>query len=71
MIRKIKENEKHNMAKRWLNVEELAEYLGMSPKTIYNKIGPNAKKPFPIKPKKFGKFVRWDLQAVDEYMDSL
>lgn len=62
---------KPKMPKRWLSVEEVAEYLGMSPKTVYNKIGPNAKDPFPIPSKKFGKFVRFDLRAVDEYMESL
>ena len=57
--------------KRLLSVEETAQYLGLSPRTIYNQIGRKAKKPFPIKPKRVGKLVKFDLQELEKYVDSL
>jgi excisionase family DNA binding protein len=57
--------------KRLLTVEETAIYLGISPRTIYNGIAPKSKNPFPIKPKRIGKLVRFDLRELDNYVDSL
>ena len=57
--------------KRLLSVEETANYLGLSPRTIYNQIGPRAKKPFPVKPKRIGKLVKFDLKDLDQYIESL
>ena len=58
-------------AKRLLSVDETARYLGLSPRTIYNQICPKAKKPFPVKPKRVGKLVKFDIHDLDEYVDSL
>jgi excisionase family DNA binding protein len=59
------------ITRRLLSVEELAEYLGISPRTIYNQLGRKAKKRFPIKPKRIGRLVKFDLNEVDRYIDSL
>lgn len=57
--------------KRLLSVEEAAVYLGLSPRTIYNQIGRRAKKPFPVKPKRIGKLVKFDIRDLEQYVESL
>lgn len=57
--------------KRLLSIQETAQYLGISQKTIYNQTGPRAKKVFPIKVKRIGKLVKFDIKDLDEYIDSL
>jgi len=57
--------------KRLLSVEETAQYLGLSPRTIYNQVGPRAKKKFPVKPKRVGGLVKFDIKDLDKYIDSL
>jgi predicted DNA-binding transcriptional regulator AlpA len=58
-------------SKRLLSVEETAAYIGLSPRTIYNGVAPRAKAPFPIKPKRIGKLIRFDIKDLDRYVDSL
>jgi predicted DNA-binding transcriptional regulator AlpA len=57
--------------KRLLNVQEAADYLGISAKTIYNQSGPRAKKCFPVKAKRVGKLVKFDIRDLDAYIDKL
>ena len=58
-------------AKRWMSVKEVAEYIGMSERTIYNQTGPKSKNPLPLKPRRFGrKLIRFDKQEVDRYMEN-
>lgn len=57
--------------KRLLSVGEAAAYLGLSPRTIYNKIGPKSKKPFPVKPKRLGKLVKFDIHDLERYVESI
>ena len=57
--------------KRLLSVEETAAYLGLSPRTIYNGIAPKARVPFPIKPKRWGKRVLFDIRSLDSFVDAL
>ena len=57
--------------KRLLSVEETASYLGLSPRTIYNGIAPKSKTPFPVKPKRIGKLVRFDIQDLETFVASL
>ncbi len=59
------------LPKRLLSVEETATYLGISPRTIYNGIAPKSKKPFPVKAKRIGKLVRFDIRDLEQYVDSL
>lgn len=57
--------------RRLLSVEEVAQYLGLSPRTIYNGVAPKSKNPFPVKPKRIGKLVRFDIKDLDRYIESL
>lgn len=57
--------------KRLLSVEEAAKYLGLSPRTIYNAVAPKAKRPFPVKPKRVGKLVKFDIRDLERYVESL
>ena len=57
--------------KRLLSVEETAIYLGLSPRTVYNRVHRKSKNPFPVKPKRIGKLVKFDRQDLDKYIESL
>lgn len=57
--------------KRLLTVREAAQYLGISPQTLYNGVCPKSKRPFPVKPKRVGKAVRFDIRDLDKFIDSL
>lgn len=57
--------------KRLLTVEEAASYLNISPRTLYNAVAPKSKRPIPVKVKRIGKLVRFDLRDLDRYVDSL
>ena len=56
---------------RLMSVEEAAEYLDLSPRTLYNRIAPKAKNPFPVRPKRIGKLVKFDRIQLDQWIDSL
>lgn len=56
---------------RLYRVEAAAQYLGIAAKTIRNGIGPKAKRPFPIKPKRIGGRVLFDIKDLDAYIDKL
>lgn len=56
---------------RMLSIDQTARYLGLASKTIRNRIGPKAKVPFPIKPKRIGGRVLFDLRELDRYLDGL
>jgi hypothetical protein len=56
---------------RLLNVDETARYLSIAAKTIRNRLGPKAPDPFPVKPKRIGKRVLFDVRDLDAYVDSL
>ena len=57
--------------RRFLSVQETAQYLGISPSTIYNKISRRSDSVFPLKPKRFGRRVTFDIRDLDKYLDSL
>jgi excisionase family DNA binding protein len=57
--------------KRLLTVQEAAAYLGIAAGHLYNSISANAKKPFPVKPKRIGGAVRFDIRDLDRYIDAL
>lgn len=59
------------MEPRLLTVEETARYLRLAPQTIYNRLSRNAKKPFPVKPLRVGRSLRFDKRQIDAYIDSL
>jgi predicted DNA-binding transcriptional regulator AlpA len=57
--------------KRLLTTEEASLYLGVARKTLYNQSAPNAEKKFPIKPKRIGRKVLWDIRDLDAYIESI
>jgi predicted DNA-binding transcriptional regulator AlpA len=54
-----------------LSVTETASYLGMARSTIYNKICRGSKRPFPVKPKRVGKSIKFDIRELDDYLNSI
>lgn len=64
-------DKKKNIAPRMLSVEEAAQYIGLAAKTIRNRIGRKAMIPFPVKPKRIGGRVLFDLRDLDAYLDGL
>lgn len=57
--------------KRLLNIREAASYLGVSPRTLYNAVAPRSKRPLPIKAKRVGRAVRFDIRDLETYVESL
>ena len=51
-----------------ISIKELALYLGLSPQTIYNQLAAGT---FPIKTKRLGRLLKWDIRDVDRYLDRL
>ena len=56
---------------RLLGVDLAAEYLGLSPKTIRNGLARDAERPFPVKPKRYGRRVLFDIRDLDAYVDAM
>ena len=57
--------------KRLLSIEETANFLGISVRTIYNQTGRKAKKRFPIKPKRIGKRILFDIRELEKFIEAL
>lgn len=57
--------------KRFLSVQETAEYLGISPQTIYNKARQGSLNRFPVEAKKIGRRVLFDFDDLKKYLKSL
>lgn len=57
--------------KRLLSINDTAKFLGISAKTIRNRLGPKAVISFPVKPKRYGKRVLFDIKDLEAYVDSL
>ena len=51
-----------------IGIKELAEYIGLKPQTIRNKINNGT---FPLKPKKLCGLLKWDIKEIDQYLDKL
>jgi excisionase family DNA binding protein len=51
-----------------LNVQEVAQALNCSPRTVYNQV---SAKTFPIRVKRRGKLVRFDVRDLIAYVNSL
>ncbi len=56
---------------RLLSFSEAALILGISEKTLRNKVGPKAKNRLHIKSKKMGRRRLFDIQDVNAFVDSL
>ena len=56
---------------RLLNINQAAHFLNISARTLYNATAPKSKNPFPIKPKRIGKSLRFDLRELEQFIESL
>lgn len=60
--------------KRWprlMSVKIAAEYISLSPRTIYNGLSKSAETPFPVPHKHYGKRVLFEKKDLDGWVDSL
>ena len=57
--------------RRLLNIREVAGRLGIATQTVYNGISRKSLKPFPIRPKRWGRKVLFDSRDVDRFIDSM
>ena len=56
------------MTRRFLSIPEVAEYFGLSQKTVQNQLSLGK---FPIRFVKIGRLTKFDLVDVESYADSL
>ena len=56
------------MMKRMLNIQEMSDRVGLRPQTIRNKLNCGT---LPIKTKKIGRKLLWDIKDVDRFLDGL
>jgi len=57
---------------RLLSLTETCQYLGNLPKkTLYNRSSRKSRNPFPVRPKRIGTRLFWDIRELDAYIDSL
>ena len=56
---------------RLLKVDEAATKLGISERTLRNRLGPRATKPFPVRPVKVAGRVLFRVSDLDQYIDGL
>lgn len=56
---------------RLMDINQTAEYLSISPKTIRNGIYRDSPNPFPVRPRRLGKRVLFDRKDLDEFIDNL
>jgi len=67
----MKKDSSYGYPKRLLSVEETAHYLGISVRTIYNSTHRKSKIKFPIKFKRIGKLIKFDIHDLDSYINSI
>jgi predicted DNA-binding transcriptional regulator AlpA len=53
---------------RLLKIGEVAEMLRISKHTLYKRCAPGAKDPFPVKPKRVGRSVRFSECKIQQYI---
>lgn len=54
-----------------LSINEAARYIGLSPKTLRNRLGRKAENPFPVKPKRHGRKLFFMLSDLDAFLEGL
>lgn len=57
--------------RRLLSIDEVADYLGISVRTLYNRSGRRSKNPLPFKLKRVGKLLKVDILELERYVESL
>jgi predicted DNA-binding transcriptional regulator AlpA len=60
-----------NLEKRWLDIKEAADRMTISHRTLYNRTGLKSKNPFPVRPKRVGRRLIFDVKEIDAFMESL
>ncbi len=60
-----------SIKKRLLTVEEAATYLGLAPQTIYNRTHKKSKNPFPVRPLRIGRALRFDIRQLEQFVKNL
>ena len=63
--------ENNYKGQRLLSVKETAKLMGLSPQSIYNGVCRKTKRKFPIKPKRIGRLVKFDIKDIEAYIRSL
>jgi len=63
--------EECDMQRRLLSVEEAAKFLSLSPRTLYNGSCRSSKSPFPVKPKRYGRRLLYDIHDLEAFADGL
>ena len=56
---------------RLVSLDQAAAYLGLAPKTLRNRLSRGAEAPFPVKPKRIGRRVLFDIRELDAFVDGL
>jgi predicted DNA-binding transcriptional regulator AlpA len=56
------------MERRMLGIQELPDYVGLSPQTIYNQLSAGTS---PIKTERIGRRLKWDRRDVPRYLEHL
>jgi predicted DNA-binding transcriptional regulator AlpA len=54
-----------------LTIKDVARILRISERSIYNQIGKRAKRRFPVKPLRVGGCIRFDIDDLKQYIESL
>jgi predicted DNA-binding transcriptional regulator AlpA len=57
--------------KRLLNIREAAEFVGLAEQTLRNRISRNAKYPFPVRPKRIGGKILFDIRDLEKFCNEL
>ena len=57
--------------KRWYSAKEAADYVGISIRSLYNMTGPKAKRKFPVRPRRVGRLLKFDIRELESYLESL
>jgi predicted DNA-binding transcriptional regulator AlpA len=53
-----------------LTTKQAARLLNISDRTLYNRTAPNAKNPFPVKPIRIGRSVRFDIEDLKKFIEA-
>lgn len=57
--------------KRLVSIEEAATYLGLEPRSLYNRCAPASENPFPVRTIKIGRRRLFDKADLDTFIESL
>jgi len=72
MSAKSAKNSEKPSHQRLLSLKDTCRYLGNLPrKTLYNRSSRKSRNPFPVRPKRIGTRLFWDIKELDAYIDSL